>query len=66
MCHVLFASCSGFEAMKCKQLRGCMVELAAAVWLDICCDVISLPVPGRDCLNFVSFELYIDYGLNVF
>ena len=48
----LFAVCSG--------LRGCMLKLPSAVWLDIFCDVISLPV-----LEF-CFALYSDYGLNVF
>ena len=42
------------------------MELAAAVWLDICCDVISLPVAGRGCVYFVSFALYIGYDLFVF
>ena len=60
MCVALFAVCSVFEARMCTQLRGCLMELATAVWLYIFGDVISLPV-----LEF-CFALYSDYGLNVF
>ena len=57
---------SGFEAVKCTQLRVCEVDLAAAVLLDLCSDVISLPVAGRGCLYFASFELDVSEDWVVF